>query len=164
VVDFYNLDHYDPWSRYNFGFIVGSYQPVALNARPLLKLGCFHPGLKAPFFLCADGTVSPTNYRLISGTTSTGTANIDPLSSLAVAVAAKANNPAKGVGSTVPKAIDRAALDKAVADLMAMLEPLLDAHYASGTDPIRILTREKVDAASQIERCFGTRGEGLRLF
>jgi hypothetical protein len=94
-------------------------------------------GLKAPFYLCAEGMVGSTNYRLFSAAISTGIANITPLSSIAVALAAGVNDPAKLFDSPVTRPLDQAALDKAVADLMAMFKPMMDAYSAYGTDPIK---------------------------
>ncbi len=97
--------------------------------------------MTAPFYLCADGSVGSTNYRFYSATTSAGTANVNPLSSLVVAAAAGVTDPASVYGSTtaasVPAAVNKAALDKAVADLKLMLAPLLTAYGATATDPIR---------------------------
>jgi len=94
-------------------------------------------GLKAPFYLRAEGRVGSTTYRLYSAAVSTGIANITPISSIAVWLAAGGDDPAKLFDSPVSRPLDQATLDKAVADVMAMIKPMMDAYSAYGTDPIR---------------------------
>lgn len=90
--------------------------------------------LTAPFYLQAEGTVGGQSYKLHSvamlGAT---TANINPLTDLAVAAAAGVNDPETVYNDPATNAITSDALATAIADMMATLQPLLDA-YSANTD------------------------------
>ena len=92
-------------------------------------------GLTAPFYLRAEGSVGSTSYDLYSAATGAGTANINPLTNVAVAAAAGVNDPASAYGDPAQYPITQANLDTAVADIQAMLQPLLDAFNAN-TNPL----------------------------
>ena len=93
-------------------------------------------GLTAPFYLRAQGSVVGTSYDLYSATTaSSGTANINPLTNLAVASAAGVSDPSSVYSNPAQNPITQANLDKAVTDIQNMLKPLLDA-YNANVNPI----------------------------
>jgi hypothetical protein len=82
-------------------------------------------GLTAPFYLRAQGSVAGTSYDLYSATTSVGTANINPLTNLAVAGAAGVSDPSSVYNNPAQSPITQANLDKAVTDIQTMLNPFL---------------------------------------
>lgn len=95
-------------------------------------------GMKAPFILKANGTVDGVNRTMFSFATQPGTANVNPLSSVALANAAGVDDPA-----TVFDKPDAATLDKvksampgAVATLQTKLMPLLAVFSAGTTNPV----------------------------
>jgi len=75
--------------------------------------------------------VAGTSYDIYSATTSAGTANINPLTNLAVAAAAGVNDPSSVYKDPAQHPITQANLEKAVADIQNMLKPLLDAYNAN---------------------------------
>ena len=94
-------------------------------------------GLTAPFYLRAQGSVAGTSYDLYSATTSSGTANINPLTNLAVAAAAGVSDPASVYNNPAQNPITQANLDQAVTDIQNMLAPLLAASaYNANINPI----------------------------
>ncbi|MDA8171369.1 MAG: hypothetical protein M0Z48_05995 [Nitrospiraceae bacterium] len=94
-------------------------------------------GLTPPFFLKADGTVGGSSYDLVSAAVGAGTANINPLTNLAVASAAGVNDPAACYNnpSACNSNITQANLDTAIAGIQHMLQPLLTA-YNADVNPI----------------------------
>lgn len=103
-----------------------------LGPNPIASDGSFTfdiTGLTAPFYLRAKGSVVGTSYDLYSATTTSGTANINPLTNLAVAAAAGVSDPSTAYNNQT--AITQANLDKAVTDIQNMLKPLLDAYNAN---------------------------------
>jgi len=92
-------------------------------------------GLTAPFYLRAEGSVGSTGYDLYSAATGAGTANINPLTNVAVAAAAGVNDPASAYGNPAQYPITQANLDTAIADIQTMLKPLLDA-FTANTNPL----------------------------
>ena len=105
-----------------------------LGPNPIASDGSFSfnvTGLTAPFYLRAQGSVAGTSYELYSATTSAGTANINPLTDLAVAAAAGVMDPASVYNNPAQNPITQANLDNAVADIQNMLAPLLDAYNAN---------------------------------
>lgn len=86
--------------------------------------------LIAPFYLRAQGSVAGTSYDLYSATTSAGTANINPLTNLAVAAAAGVADPSTVYNNPALTPITQANLDRAVTDIQTMLAPLLTAYNA----------------------------------
>ncbi|MBF0147454.1 MAG: DUF1566 domain-containing protein [Magnetococcales bacterium] len=97
-------------------------------------------GLAAPFYLAAKGNVGGQSYTLYSATTSMGTANINPLTNLAVAAAAGVNDPSLAYGSldgkSIPIPITQATLESAIKDVKTMLAPLLNS-YQADVDPLK---------------------------
>lgn len=94
--------------------------------------------MQAPFLLKASGTADGIDRTLFSFADKPGTANINPLSSVALANAAGVDDPA-----TVFDKADAATLDKvnsamanSVAALQTKLQPLLSAFSASGVNPV----------------------------
>lgn len=103
-----------------------------LGPNPIASDGSFTfdiTGLTAPFYLRAQGSVAGTSYDLYSATTSSGTANINPLTNLAVAGAAGVSDPSSVYNNQTP--ITQANLDQAVTDIQNMLAPLLAAYNAN---------------------------------
>ena len=92
-------------------------------------------GLTAPFYLRAQGSVAGTSYNFYSATTTAGTANINPLTNLAVAAAAGVSDPASVYDNPAQNPIKQTNLDRAITDIQNMLAPLLDA-YNANTNPI----------------------------
>lgn len=94
--------------------------------------------LKAPFVLKASGNVNGVNYTLYSFAGQPGTANINPLSNVAVADAAGADDPATVFDSSDPDTLNRvkSGLSRAVAELLTKLKPLLVKYSADSDDPI----------------------------
>jgi hypothetical protein len=90
-------------------------------------------GLTAPFILFAEGTVGGQGYKLYSAAVGEGTANINPLTNLAVAAAAGVNDPATVYASpeSYSSKVTSTALDSAVTYIQTMLKPLLDAYNAN---------------------------------
>lgn len=88
-------------------------------------------GLTAPFYLRAEGSVAGTSYNIYSATTGAGTANINPLTNLAVAAAAGVMDPSSVYGNPAQTPITQANLDQAVTDIQNMLAPLLTAYNAN---------------------------------
>lgn len=88
-------------------------------------------GLTAPFYLVADGAVGGQSYRLHSAAITAGTANINPLTDLAVAAAAGVSDPGSVYSNPSAHPINQTNLDQAVADIQNMLKPLLDAYNAN---------------------------------
>jgi len=96
-------------------------------------------GLTPPFYLRVDGYVgSPSNsYSLFSVTTSSsGIANINPLTNAIVAAAAGGIDPASVYGDPVAHPVTQANLDKAITDLQTILEAILTANNAQNLNPI----------------------------
>ncbi len=87
--------------------------------------------LTAPFYLQAEGAVGGQSYKLHSYAASDGTANINPLTDLAVAAAARVNDPAEVFSNPLTNPITSDSLAKAIADIQTMLQPLLTAYSAS---------------------------------
>lgn len=95
--------------------------------------------MTGPFLLKASGTADGVSRTLFSFADKSGTANINPLSSVAVASAAGVDDPA-----TVFDKPDAATLDKlksgmqgSVQTLQAKLMPLLNAFSAGSTNPVK---------------------------
>jgi fibronectin type 3 domain-containing protein len=95
-------------------------------------------GMKAPFIVEATGSASGTDYTLHSFADGPGTANVNPLTNVAVANAAGVNDPSQVFGHP-----DMATLQKissqfhaSVSTLLAKLQPLLLQFGALNQDPI----------------------------
>jgi hypothetical protein len=91
-------------------------------------------GLTPPFYLYAES--STTGERLYSIAMGPGIANINPLTNLAVAIAAGVNNPADVYNDPDSNPITQDDLDQAIEDILDILDPLLGAYGASGVNPL----------------------------
>ncbi len=89
-------------------------------------------GMTPPFLLTAEGTVGGTSMTLSSVAMGTGTANINPMSNIALAAAAGVNNPAMADVSKITSA----SLNQAISALQDMMEPVLSQFGATGTNPV----------------------------
>jgi len=94
--------------------------------------------MKAPFVLQASGSAGGTGYKLHSFAAGTGTANVNPLTDIAVASAAGVENASDvfdNASAAQNETIGRN-IGTAVATLMAKLQPLLKQYNADNTNPI----------------------------
>lgn len=108
--------------------------PTTLGPTDIALDGSFSfevTNLAAPFYLQAEGVVGGQSYKLHSVAMSDGMANINPLTDLAVAAAAGVTDPGAVFNDPGANPITSANLDKAIADIQAMLQPLLDAYSAN---------------------------------
>ena len=114
-------------------------------------------GLTAPFMLEARGSAAGQSFTLDSMTTTSGTANINPLSNLVAAQALGGQNPTDVFNSATPANFNQASVDAAIAALRITLAPLLAAaNVADSTnlqsfDPIKVSyvadpSKNKLDA------------------
>jgi hypothetical protein len=98
-------------------------------------------GLTAPFFLQAIGKPrgSDTTMTLFSATPSAGTANVNPLSTVIVAVASGGENPATVFSDPVSHAgsITTTSLQNATSSMRTMISQILADFGAATIDPIR---------------------------
>ncbi len=94
--------------------------------------------MQAPFLLKATGTADGVNRTLFSFADKPGTANINPLSGVALANAAGVDDPASVFDKPDPATIGKikAGMPNAVATLQAKLQPLLAAFNASNVNPV----------------------------
>ena len=94
--------------------------------------------MKGPFILQAVGSVNGKNHTMYSFAEKLGTANVNPLSSAALAIAAEVDDPAEVYEHPDPATIEKikTRLPEAVAELMEELKPLLLLYSADKTDPI----------------------------
>ena len=90
-------------------------------------------GLTPPYFLEAKGSVGTESVTLYSSTTSAGTANINPLTNLAVAMAS-GTDPATVYENSTNYA--DLALDAAIAQIQATLADLLVLYNAAEQNPL----------------------------
>ena len=92
-------------------------------------------GLKAPFYLRATGSCGGEAFDIYSAATNAGTANINPLTNVAVAAAAGVNDPSSVYSNPAQYPITQVNLAQAVTDIQNMLKPLLDA-YSANVNPL----------------------------
>ena len=94
--------------------------------------------MHAPFVLKATGTAEGVNRTLFSFADKAGTANINPMSTVAVANAAGVDNPATVFDNSDPATLDKVktGMPGAVATLQTQLKPMLDNFNAAGTNPV----------------------------
>ncbi|MBI5409760.1 MAG: hypothetical protein HZA14_10380 [Nitrospirae bacterium] len=85
-------------------------------------------GLTAPFYLCAEPTSGKKLYSIAMGP---GTANINPLTDLAVAAAKKVKDPADVYNDPGSHPITQDEINKVVADIRTLLDNLLDKYGAN---------------------------------
>ena len=90
-------------------------------------------GLTPPYYL---KSVSTSGEVLYSVAMDEGTANINPLTNLAVAVAAGVSDPAMVYDDPASYPITQAALDQAIEDILAGLDPLFDGYDCRGQNPL----------------------------
>ena len=102
-------------------------------------------GMKAPYILEAKGSADGTDYKLYSFTDGPGTANVNPLSSVAVANAAGDADPEHAYQNSDSTSLDKIKnrLSRAIADLLKKLQPLLVKYAADTENPITV--RYKTD-------------------
>lgn len=95
-------------------------------------------GMTPPFILKAEGTVGGTSMTMFSVAMGTGTANINPMSNIAVAAAAGVNDPAtvfNNPATNAPK-ITSTSLGQAISAMQTMLAPVLGQFGATGLNPV----------------------------
>ncbi len=110
---------------------------VVLGPRSIGRDGAFSfdvSGMTPPYYLKAEGNVGGRAGKLYSFAASSGTAHINPLTNIAFASAAGANNPSLVYNSPSSYALTQAGLDAATTSLRDMLAPLLDG-YAGNINP-----------------------------
>ena len=93
--------------------------------------------LQAPFILRAEGISAGSPQALHSFADGPGTANINPLSNMAVANAAGVSDPATIYTNPVPATLQKIAanIPAAIAALQAKLKPLMD-RFGASIDPV----------------------------
>ncbi|ABQ25935.1 hypothetical protein Gura_1742 [Geotalea uraniireducens Rf4] len=119
-------------------------------------------GMTPPFILKADGTTGGTSITMFSVAMGTGTANINPMSSIVVAAAAGVNDPALVFADPVTNApkITNATFNKAVADMQTMMAPILTAFNATGMNPVTLPIIRDLMRSSMWSRCRSTPRRG----
>jgi hypothetical protein len=95
-------------------------------------------GMQGPFILEATGTVGTSSYTLHSFATGPGTANINPMSNVMVAIADGGIDPAQIFASPSQSVLQGIAANMPAADsaLMTSLKPLMTLYGTTTTDPI----------------------------
>jgi len=95
--------------------------------------------MKAPFILKATGTADGVNRTLFSFADKAGTANINPLSTVALASAAGVDDPATVFDKPDASTLDRikSEMPGSVNTLKSKLNVLLDGFSVAGTDPVK---------------------------
>ncbi|MDH4215514.1 MAG: hypothetical protein OEV23_01250, partial [Gallionella sp.] len=92
-------------------------------------------GLTAPFILKAEGSVGGQGFKLVSAATGAGTANINPLTNIAVAAATGTTDPASVYTNPLAHPITQTNLNAAIAQVQAMLQSLNTA-YSTTANPL----------------------------
>lgn len=94
--------------------------------------------MHAPFVLKATGIAEGVHRALFSFADKPGTANINPMTTVAVANAAGVDDPTTVFDSPDPATLDKvkSGMPGAVATLQTQLKPLLDNFNAAATDPV----------------------------
>ena len=94
--------------------------------------------MQAPFLLKAIGTADGASHTLYSFAGQPGTANINPLSSAALAHAAGVDDPSVVFDKPDPATLDRirSRMPGSVATLQTQIMPLLDVFSAGGRSPV----------------------------
>ena len=92
----------------------------------------------APFILKATGTADGVSHTLFSFAAQAGTANVNPLSSVAVANAAGVDDPAEAFDKSDLATLSKvkSGMQDSVAALQSKLKPLLDAFEVGAVDPV----------------------------
>lgn len=96
-------------------------------------------GLKAPYILQGNGTVSGVAYKLHSFASGSGIANVNPLSNVVVAGAAGVNDPQQVYAAPDPTTLNKikSGLPVVTSEILYKLQPLLALYNATGKDPIK---------------------------
>ncbi len=94
-------------------------------------------GLTPPFILKVEGSVGGQSVKFISVATGAGTANVNPITNIAVAAASQQNDPSVVYDAPSGYAADmtQANLDTAIGQIQTMLQTLLTA-YNTTTNPL----------------------------
>ena len=94
--------------------------------------------LVPPFILRATGTVGQSSYNLHSFSTTAGTANVNPLTNLIVALSAGGLDPGTIYDSPSTAIVQTVTVKLAAAtnDLLSKMHPVLALYNATGVDPI----------------------------
>jgi hypothetical protein len=94
-------------------------------------------GLVPPFILKVEGSVGGQSVKLISVAKGAGTANVNPITNIAVAAVTQENDPSVvyDTPSTYSADMTQANLDSAIGQIQTMLQALLTAYNAT-TDPL----------------------------
>jgi predicted lipid-binding transport protein (Tim44 family) len=95
-------------------------------------------GMAAPYFLQAQGTAGGTEFTMYSVSLGTGTANINPMSNIAVAAMAGVNDPATAYASpgTYATNMTQTRMNTVVANMQAMTTNILTPYGAGSTNPV----------------------------
>ena len=95
-------------------------------------------GMKAPFIVEATGSAGGTSYTLHSYAAGPGTANVNPLSEVVVAIAAGVDDPAQVYANPDPAMLQKigADLPATITALQAKLQPLLQQYGAGDANPV----------------------------
>jgi hypothetical protein len=122
--------------------------PVTINASGNFSF-TLDDTFAAPFVLKAEGHVGSVGYIFFSAATGFGTANINPITNLALANATGMNPETvySNVSGNEAKITD-ASLQAAIASIKAKLQPLLDEYAVTTFDPITgtyVANHEKLD-------------------
>lgn len=118
-------------------YLKDSSNPAKELSVPISADGSFSfdvSGLSAPFVLKAVGTANGQNYTLYSFATAAGTANVNPLSHLAVMLANNGTDPAALYSTPTTSQLQTvaAALNTAISQVQARFQPVL-AQYGAAT-------------------------------
>ncbi|MDD2271404.1 MAG: fibronectin type III domain-containing protein [Desulfuromonadaceae bacterium] len=95
-------------------------------------------GLKAPYILQGNGTVSGVTYKLHSFASGTGIANVNPLSNVVVAGAAGVSDPQQVYAAPDALTLNKikTGLPVVTSEILNKLQPLLALYNAIGKNPI----------------------------
>jgi hypothetical protein len=95
-------------------------------------------GMTAPYFLQAQGTVGGTEFTMYSVALGAGTANINPMSSIAVAAMAGVNDPATvySAPGTYASKMTQTAMNTAVTNMQSLMGNVLSPYSAGSANPI----------------------------
>jgi fibronectin type 3 domain-containing protein len=95
-------------------------------------------GMKAPFILEATGSAGGTSYTLHSYAAGPGTANINPLSEVVVAIAAGVDDPAQIYSNPDAAVLQKIGSDlqSTITTLQAKFQPLLQQYGAGEANPV----------------------------
>ena len=92
-------------------------------------------GLTAPFILKAEGSVGGQSVKLVSAAIAAGTANINPLTNIAVAAATGTTDPLSVYSNPLTYPIMQVNLDAAIVQIQTMLQSL-NTVYSTTANPL----------------------------